>query len=190
MRITFSRKYCLFIVPNGRGVALNISSYVKLRGAIFKRRICTKEANGTLSAKNGIWKGNKGLDIRRTEPLRIKLCWVSPGLLVAPVVTILYKDYLRFHLAWIASASREYPQIYKSRFASMVRNNCICYCRYLFSWEGGGGGGGGGIFEIFGQKNPGSPTSWNGLVHLQTNAKNASDPSPPIQHKTSGSDNN
>ena len=67
---------------------------------------------GTLSAKNGIWKGNKGLDIRRTEPLRIKLCWVAPR------VTILYKDNLRFHLAWIASAGREYPQIYKSRFAS------------------------------------------------------------------------
>ena len=72
-------------------------------------------------------KGNKGLDIRRTEPLRIKRCWVAPR------VTILYKDYLRFHLAWIVSASREYPQIYKSRFASMVRNNCICYLGAVFS---------------------------------------------------------
>ena len=45
-------------------------------------------------------RGNKGLDIRRTEPLRIKLSWVAPR------VTILYKDNLRFHLAWIASKSR------------------------------------------------------------------------------------
>ena len=64
------------------------------------------------------------------------------------MVTILYKDYLRFHLAWIASASREYPQIYKSPFASMVRI-IVFVIEGTFLVEGGGGGG---IFEIFGEK--------------------------------------
>ena len=67
---------------------------------------------------------------------------------MAPVVTILYKDYLRFHLAWIASASREYPQIYKSPFVSMVRI-IVFVIEGTFLVERGGGGGLGGGGEVF-----------------------------------------
>ena len=92
-------------------------------------------AHGTLSAKNGIWKG-KGLDIR-TEPFRINFVGWHPGL----------PFYIKTVLDFTSLGS--HPNL-ASR--AVVRNNCICYGRYVLNWGKRRGGGGPGYFPNFWRK--------------------------------------